>query len=50
MALPHWVDFFDDFKNVRGRSQNTIMAYRRDLELFADFLEKQKDIRAIYPL
>ncbi len=48
MALPHWVDFFDDLKNVRGRSQNTVMAYRRDLELFAEFLEKQKDIRAVY--
>lgn len=48
MTLPHWVDFFDDLKNVRGRSQNTVMAYRRDLELFAEFLEKQKDIRAVY--
>ena len=48
MALPHWVNFFDDLKNVRGRSQNTILAYRRDLELFAEFRDTHKDIKAIY--
>lgn len=48
MALPYWVEFFDDLKNVRGRSQNTILAYRRDLELFSDFLEKHSDISGIY--
>lgn len=34
MDLPLWLDFFDDLQNVRGRSQNTVMAYRRDLELW----------------
>ena len=48
MTLPHWVDFFDDLQNVRGRSQNTVLAYRRDLELFAEFQEKHRDINAIY--
>ena len=48
MTLPHWVDFFDDLQNVRGRSQNTVLAYRRDLELFTEFLEKYKDLGAIY--
>ncbi len=48
MALPHWVEFFDDLKNVRGRSQNTVLAYRRDLELFSEFLEKHNDIMGIY--
>lgn len=48
MALPHWVEFFDDLKNVRGRSQNTILAYRRDLELFDDFQMTHPDIKAIY--
>lgn len=48
MALPHWVEFFDDLRNVRGRSQNTILAYRRDLELYTDFLDKHKDITGIY--
>lgn len=43
--LPHWIDFFDDLQNVRGRSQNTIMAYRRDLELFSKF--KLQNIRLI---
>jgi len=35
-----WIDFFDDLQNVRGRSQNTIMAYRRDLELYKKFSDK----------
>ena len=48
MLLPHWVDFFDDLQNVRGRSQNTVLAYRRDLELFSEFLEKKKDLSEIY--
>lgn len=56
MELPLWIDFFDDLQNVRGRSQNTVMAYRRDLELwqahlaaggrgvpdFYEFMRKQK--------
>ncbi|MGZ3692100.1 MAG: tyrosine-type recombinase/integrase [Pseudobdellovibrio sp.] len=37
-----WIDFFDDLQNVRGRSLNTIMAYRRDLELYKKFSEKSK--------
>lgn len=41
MNLPLWIDFFDDLQHVRGRSQNTIMAYRRDLELFDQFKQKQ---------
>lgn len=48
MALAHWVEFFDDLKNVRGRSQNTVLAYRRDLELFESFLAKHRDIAVIY--
>lgn len=35
-----WIDFFDDLQNVRGRSLNTVMAYRRDLELYNKFSEK----------
>ncbi len=48
MALAHWVDFFEDLKNIRGRSQNTILAYRRDLELFAEFLTKNKDLGSLF--
>jgi integrase/recombinase XerD len=40
--LPMWIDFFDDLQHIRGRSQNTIMAYRRDIELFIKFKEKYK--------
>jgi integrase/recombinase XerD len=48
MALAHWVDFFDELQHVRGRSLNTVLAYRRDLELYADFLTKHKDVTRIY--
>ena len=37
MVLPLWIDFFDELQHVRGRSLNTVMAYRRDLELYAEF-------------
>lgn len=37
MQMPFWIDFFDDLQNVRGRSLNTVMAYRRDLELYEKF-------------
>ena len=39
MNLPLWIEFFDDLQHVRGRSINTIMAYRRDIELYAKFRE-----------
>ncbi|MCB0378731.1 MAG: tyrosine-type recombinase/integrase [Bdellovibrionales bacterium] len=48
MTLPYWVEFFEDLQNVRGRSQNTVLAYRRDLELFSEFLDKHRDLNAIY--
>src|ERR1700722_3261834 len=44
MALRYWVDFFDDLQNVRGRSTNTVLAYRRDLELYDRFLQTGKDL------
>lgn len=37
-----WIDFFDELQNVRGRSLNTVMAYRRDLELYNKFKLKNK--------
>lgn len=48
MALDYWTDFFEDLQHVRGRSRNTVLAYRRDLELFDEFLKDHKDIQAIY--
>ena len=48
MALEYWVEFFDDLQNVRGRSQNTVLAYRRDLELFDEFYSQDKNISKIY--
>ncbi len=40
MELNLWVEFFEELQNVRGRSQNTIMAYRRDLELWIKFKQQ----------
>ena len=48
MALVLWVEFFDDLQNVRGRSLNTVMAYRRDLELYSDFTDKKKPVALFY--
>ncbi|MGE3973242.1 MAG: tyrosine-type recombinase/integrase [Bdellovibrionales bacterium] len=48
MSLKYWVDFFDDLQQIRGRSLNTVMAYRRDLELYAQFADTKQDIRQFY--
>jgi integrase/recombinase XerD len=48
MALKLWVDFFEDLQHVRGRSQNTVMAYRRDLELYEEFLQTNREIGRFY--
>lgn len=48
MGLPLWTEFFDDLENVRGRSRNTVLAYRRDLELYSDFHDTQNPISAFY--
>lgn len=48
MALAHWVNFFDELQHVRGRSLNTVMAYRHDLEVYEGFLKKHADISSIY--
>lgn len=48
MMLPYWIEFFDELQHVRGRSHNTVMAYRRDLELYTEFKKKHKDISKIY--
>ena len=48
MALKLWVDFFDDLQNVRGRSHNTVMAYRRDLELYEEFHALGKELGAFF--
>lgn len=46
--LPLWIEFFDDLQHVRGRSLNTVMAYRRDLELYKAFLQKNKRLTEFY--
>lgn len=46
--LPYWTDFFEELQTIRGRSQNTVMAYRRDLELYAEFCELKLGASQIY--
>lgn len=48
MALKLWVEFFEDLQHVRGRSHNTVMAYRRDLELFTEFQKTGKDLASLF--
>ncbi len=50
MALAYWVEFFDDLQHVRGRSQNTVMAYRRDLELYDRFVQAHpaRDLQRLF--
>lgn len=48
MSLPLWIEFFDELQNVRGRSLNTVMAYRRDLELFVTSKKTSTNIQAFY--
>ncbi|MBX2986856.1 MAG: tyrosine-type recombinase/integrase [Bdellovibrionaceae bacterium] len=49
MELPLWIDFFDDLQNIRGRSLNTVMAYRRDLELWKNYrAEGGKNVGGFY--
>lgn len=48
MELPLWIDFFDELQNIRGRSQNTVMAYRRDLELYIEYKKTNKTPSGFY--
>ncbi len=48
MQLPLWIEFFEDLQHVRGRSQNTVMAYRRDLELYQEYKQKENSITGFY--
>lgn len=50
MALQLWGEFFDELQNVRGRSLNTVMAYRRDLELWDQYVANKSatDIQGFY--
>ncbi len=49
MDWPLWIDFFDELQNVRGRSQNTVLAYKRDLELWFTYRSKTPtDVQGFY--
>lgn len=42
--LALWVEFFEDLQHVRGRSRNTVMAYRRDLEIYEQYVQHRSDL------
>lgn len=44
MGLALWTEFFSDLQNVRGRSLNTVMAYRRDLELLEEYSKHHSNL------
>jgi integrase/recombinase XerD len=46
--LPLWIEFFEELEHVRGRSKNTVLSYRRDLELYEKFKQEHKDLHFIY--
>ena len=48
MGLELWVEFFEDLEQIRGRSRNTVMAYRRDLELFEEYSRTSQNIPGFY--
>jgi integrase/recombinase XerD len=48
MSLPLWTEFFEDLQHVRGRSLNTVMAYRRDLDLFVEFKKINRPVLEFY--
>ncbi len=43
-----WIEFFDNLQHVRGRSLNTVMAYRRDLELWIEYRKTQNSVAGFY--
>lgn len=47
-ALRLWIEFFDDLQNIRGRSLNTVMAYRRDLEIWEDYRRTHTDVLGFF--
>ena len=46
--LKLWIEFFEDLEHVRGRSKNTIAAYRRDLNFYEEFKKSKKTTPQFY--
>jgi integrase/recombinase XerD len=46
--LAFWAEFFEELQTIKGRSENTVLAYRRDLELYDQFQALHKPAEAIY--
>lgn len=46
--LNYWVEFFDELQHVRGRSLNTVQAYRHDLELYEEYIKTHNNLNGIY--
>ncbi len=48
MELSLWIDFFEDLQHVRGRSLNTVLAYRRDLEFWKSYSDTSRSVSGFY--
>lgn len=46
--LPYWIEFFEDLQQVRGRTVNTVMAYRRDLELWQEYKQSASSVAGFF--
>lgn len=46
--LQLWAEFFEELQTISGRTPNTVMAYRRDLDVYEEFLLLKKPIGTIY--
>lgn len=46
--LSLWIEFFEDLQHVRGRSQNTVMAYKHDLELWNEYKKNSGSVSGFY--
>lgn len=48
MEIPLWIEFFEDLQHIRGRSLNTVLAYRRDLEFWKAYSESSHSVMGFY--
>ncbi|MBL7671884.1 MAG: tyrosine-type recombinase/integrase [Bdellovibrionaceae bacterium] len=48
MEIPLWIEFFEDLQHIRGRSLNTVLAYRRDLEFWKAYSDPSHSVMGFY--
>lgn len=42
------IAFFEDLQRIQGRSQNTVLAYRRDIEVFEEYLSVNSRLDGVF--